>query len=101
MGYDLKGKVALVTGGTRGIGLATSRALIARGASVMITGRAREDAQRAAGALHDDRAAGVAADVSDRTAMPRAVAECVERFGPGSGGLSRSPAHTGTARIVG
>jgi len=34
--YDLTGKVALVTGEARGIGFATSRALIARGASVAI-----------------------------------------------------------------
>ena len=34
--YDLTGKVALVTGGARGIGFATSRALIARGASVVV-----------------------------------------------------------------
>jgi NAD(P)-dependent dehydrogenase (short-subunit alcohol dehydrogenase family) len=34
--YDVNGKVALVTGGARGIGLATASALIARGASVVI-----------------------------------------------------------------
>ncbi|MGO9490362.1 MAG: short-chain dehydrogenase/reductase [Solirubrobacteraceae bacterium] len=79
--YDLSGKSALVTGGARGIGFATCRALVARGASVTLVDLDETAAQRAAGELHDTRALGLAADVTDRGAMQRAVASAVERYG--------------------
>ncbi len=79
--YDLNGKVALVTGAARGIGLATARGLIARGASVVIVDLDLEAAQRAAGELHETRAIGLAVDVTDRGALQQAVATTVERFG--------------------
>ncbi len=79
--FQLSGKVALVTGGARGIGLATARALLARGAQVAIVDLNAGDVERAAGELHDSRAIGLAADVTDRGAMQRAVAATVERFG--------------------
>ncbi len=79
--FDLTDKVALVTGGARGIGFATARALVARGASVVIVDLEAEAAERAAAQIHDSRALGIAADVTDRGAMQRAVADTVERFG--------------------
>jgi NAD(P)-dependent dehydrogenase (short-subunit alcohol dehydrogenase family) len=79
--YDLTGKVALVTGAARGIGLATARALAARGASVVIVDLDEASAQRAAAQVHDTRALGLGADVTDRSAMQRAVGAAVERFG--------------------
>jgi len=79
--YDLAGKVALVTGAARGIGFQTARALIARGASVTVVDLDEEAAQAAAAQLHDTRALGLAADVTDRGAVQRAVAATVERFG--------------------
>jgi NAD(P)-dependent dehydrogenase (short-subunit alcohol dehydrogenase family) len=79
--YDLDGKVALVTGGARGIGFATGRALVARGATVVIVDLDAGAAQRAASQIHDTRAIGLAADVTDRGALQRAVATAVERFG--------------------
>jgi len=79
--YELSGKVALVTGAARGIGFETARALIARGASVAVVDLDQEAARRAAAQLHDSRAIGLAADVTDRGAMQRAVAVTVERFG--------------------
>lgn len=79
--FPLNHKVALVTGGARGIGLATARALIARGASVAIVDLEATAVERAAAGLHDSRAVGMAADVTDRGAMQRAVAATVERFG--------------------
>ncbi len=94
--YSLSGKVALVTGGARGIGFATARALIARGASVAIADLDREATIRAASQLHDSRAIGVAADVTDRGAVQRAVAETVERFG----GLDVVVANAGIASRV-
>ena len=79
--YDLGGKVALVTGGARGIGLATARALAARGASVVVVDLDAGAAEAAAAQVHDTRALGLAVDVTDRGALPRAVAATVERFG--------------------
>jgi NAD(P)-dependent dehydrogenase (short-subunit alcohol dehydrogenase family) len=79
--YDVSGKVALVTGAARGIGFATARALIARGASVVIVDLDQGAAEQAAAQLHETRAIGLAADVTDRGAMQRAVATAVERFG--------------------
>jgi len=79
--YDLNGKVALVTGGARGIGFATARALAARGASVAIVDLHDDAVTQAAAQIHDTRALGIAGDVTDRGAMQRAVAEIVARFG--------------------
>ena len=79
--FELNGKVALVTGGARGIGLATARALLARGSSVVIVDLDLAASERAAAELHDTRALGLAADVTDRGQVQRAVATAVERFG--------------------
>jgi NAD(P)-dependent dehydrogenase (short-subunit alcohol dehydrogenase family) len=79
--YELSGKVALVTGGARGIGLATARGLVARGARVVVVDLDAEAAEAAAAQLGDGRAIGLAADVTDRGALQRAVATTVERFG--------------------
>ena len=94
--YDLTDKVALVTGGARGIGLATSRALIARGASVAIVDLDATTAERAATQVHQTEALGLAADVTDRSAMQHAVAAAVERFG----GLDIIVANAGIAPRV-
>jgi NAD(P)-dependent dehydrogenase (short-subunit alcohol dehydrogenase family) len=79
--YPLNGKVALVTGGARGIGFATARALVARGATVLVLDLDQGAADRAAAQLHDTRAVGLAVDVRDTGALQRAVAVAVERFG--------------------
>jgi NAD(P)-dependent dehydrogenase (short-subunit alcohol dehydrogenase family) len=79
--FELANKVALVTGGARGIGFATAQALVARGASVVIVDLEAEAAAGAAARVHDGRALGLAGDVTDRGAMQRAVATAVERFG--------------------
>ncbi len=94
--YELTGKVALVTGGARGIGLATARALVARGASVVIVDLDAQDASGAAAQVHDTKALGLAGDVTDRGAMQQAVATTVERFG----GLDVVVANAGIASRV-
>jgi NAD(P)-dependent dehydrogenase (short-subunit alcohol dehydrogenase family) len=94
--YELNGKVALVTGAARGIGLETARALVGRGASVVVVDLDQGAATRAASELHDTRALGLAADVTDRGAMQRAVATTVERFG----GLDVVVANAGIASRV-
>ena len=79
--YDVNGKTALVTGAARGIGFATAQALVKRGASVVAVDLDQAAAERAAAQLHDTRALGIAADVTDRGALQQAVARTVERFG--------------------
>lgn len=77
---DLQGKVALITGAARGIGLGTARALSRRGASVVVVDLDQAACDEAAAQLGGG-AIGMAADVTDRSAMQRAVATTVERFG--------------------
>jgi NAD(P)-dependent dehydrogenase (short-subunit alcohol dehydrogenase family) len=75
----LHGRHALVTGGTRGIGLAIARRLIAEGAPVTILGR---NAVRAEQMAREIGAAGfAAADVTDRDALTAAIREAEERHG--------------------
>lgn len=78
--YVLNGKVALVTGGARGIGFATAQLLARRGASVVVVDLDGGAARNAASQI-GDAAVGIGADVTDRAAMQRAVATTVERFG--------------------
>ena len=79
--YSVDGKVALVTGGARGIGLATAKALGRRGASLVMVDLDQEAAERAAAEVDPARAIGLAADVTDRGALQRVVSTAVERFG--------------------
>ncbi len=90
--YDLNGKVALVTGGGRGIGFETARQLHTRGASIAVVDLDPDDVREAAERI-GERAIGIAADVTDSGAMMAAVAETVERFG----GLDIAVANAGIA----
>jgi len=81
MDLDLTGKVAVITGGTRGIGLAAARLLAAEGADVVLVSRnGAEAAEMAAGIARDTgrRALGLAADTTDDAAVT-AMAATVER----------------------
>jgi NAD(P)-dependent dehydrogenase (short-subunit alcohol dehydrogenase family) len=78
--FELKGKVAIVTGAARGIGLATATELSRRGATVVIVDLHADAAQAAAESLAGT-ARGVAADVTDAGAMRSVVADAVDRFG--------------------
>jgi 3-oxoacyl-[acyl-carrier protein] reductase len=79
---ESKSKVAIVTGGTRGIGRATVRALAADGWAVVLTGR---DAERVEAAARDLGAEGsvlgVVADVGRGEDVQRMVSQAQERFG--------------------
>jgi NAD(P)-dependent dehydrogenase (short-subunit alcohol dehydrogenase family) len=78
--FDLRGKTAVVTGGARGIGLATSQALTRRGATVVIVDLDLAAAEAASSRL-GGQSMGLAADVTDRGAMQRVVATVADRYG--------------------
>jgi 2-deoxy-D-gluconate 3-dehydrogenase len=78
--FDLTGKVAIVTGGNGGIGLAIAEGLVEAGASAMLAGRNRDKGTRAAHGL-GERAAFEVADVTRKSACEALVAATVARFG--------------------
>jgi 3-oxoacyl-[acyl-carrier protein] reductase len=81
---DLTGKVAVVTGGTKGIGLAIAEDLLRAGASVTLSARTPRDVERVAGELESlgpGRVLGVVGDVSSPEGCQALVDETVARFG--------------------
>lgn len=81
--YRLDDLVAIIPGGSGGIGSHLSQALAGAGASVAVVGRSAERAQAVADSLESQgsQALAVAADVTRREDADRAVAETMERFG--------------------
>ena len=76
----LSNKVAVVTGGSSGIGLATARRFIADGAQVVVTGRNLEALDGAVAEL-GDRATGIQGDVANLEDLDRLFAQVREQFG--------------------
>jgi NAD(P)-dependent dehydrogenase (short-subunit alcohol dehydrogenase family) len=76
----LKGKIAVVTGGNSGIGLASAKAFVAEGAMVIIVAR-RQEAADAALAEIGSNAVAVVGDVADLATHDRVAALVRERFG--------------------
>src|SRR5215472_3615035 len=76
----LEGKVALVTGGNSGIGLASAKRLHDEGARVVITGRDQKKLDEAAKEIGKDVLA-VRADVSKATDLDQLYAEISKKFG--------------------
>jgi len=80
---SLEGKVAVVLGGTSGIGLALARGLAEAGADVVPAARHREAVEEAAAEVEafGRRALRVTADVRDRASLEAALAACLEGLG--------------------
>lgn len=76
--FSLAGKRAIVTGSTRGIGLAIAQALVARGAQVMVSSEDEADTRAAATSLGQP---GIACDVADDAALQRLVDGTLDRLG--------------------
>ncbi len=76
----LKGKVVLITGGTKGIGYGIAKVLLDTGMRVAITGRTRETVTEAAKALGIN-AMGIQADVKNLESQEQAVANVIAAFG--------------------
>jgi 2-deoxy-D-gluconate 3-dehydrogenase len=81
--FDLKGRVAIVTGGNGGIGLGMARGLAAAGARVVVAGR---DQKKSRAAVEDLTGRGaeahaIAVDVTDEAAVNRLIAATIERWG--------------------
>ncbi len=74
-------RVALVTGGSAGIGLAVARKFVGHGARVALAARTRTKLDRAVGALGPDKAASFPLDVADLEALQKLPGQVVERFG--------------------
>jgi 3-oxoacyl-[acyl-carrier protein] reductase len=78
---DLDGKVALVTGGSRGIGFGIAQALVARGDRVCITGRNEDSLKDAVARLGADRAMAVAGKAHDEAHQAAAVDQVMDAWG--------------------
>ncbi|MFF5506285.1 SDR family oxidoreductase [Streptomyces roseolus] len=78
---ELSGKVALVTGASRGIGFGIAEALVARGDRVVITGRGEEALKEAVERLGAERAVGVAGKAHDTAHQAAAVEAAMDAFG--------------------
>jgi NAD(P)-dependent dehydrogenase (short-subunit alcohol dehydrogenase family) len=83
MDLGLKGKVAIVTGGTQGIGRATALLLAREGASVAVAARGRERLEQTAAEIRaaGGKVAALQVDVSKAADCERLVAETVKAFG--------------------
>ena len=78
----LAGKVAVVTGGSKGIGFAIAEALVKEGASVFICARDEHDLRKAIAALAGHGPAdGVTCDVANEDQVSEVLKACVEKFG--------------------
>ena len=81
--HDLSGKVAIITGASRGIGAATAVTLAKAGASVVLAARTVDQIESNAARIREGggNAVAVACDVSNYQAMERTVAKCIDTYG--------------------
>lgn len=81
----LKGKVAVITGGTRGIGYATVKKFLENGARVVLFGSRQETVEKALASLHEENAAwdvsGAWPDLSNAEAVEKEMEQIKEKYG--------------------
>lgn len=76
-----EGRVAVITGASRGIGFGIARRLVAEGGAVVVTGRDEEALVAAVAELGERQAVGVAGKVDDAAHREAALATALDRFG--------------------
>ncbi len=84
MKLGLEGKVAIITGGSKGIGQATALGFLAEGASVLVCARGKEaleETVRLAGKQGEGRIVGMQADLTQGDTIKAVVAKCRDTFG--------------------
>lgn len=79
--YNLTGRSVIVTGASGGIGSATTRALVARGANVTLADLSQDAVDTVASSLPGGQVLALAADVTDADAMTAVADATVDRFG--------------------
>lgn len=82
--FDLRGKSAIVTGGSKGLGLAMAAGLASAGADVMLVSRTASEAEAGAEQIAKDfgtKAIGMATDVADPQSVDAMVQRAMESFG--------------------
>ena len=81
--FDLDGKVAMVTGSTRGLGEVSARALAKAGAHVAVCGRVEADLERVSGSIRElgRESAGFSMDVTSKKSVHVAVDAILKHFG--------------------
>ena len=87
MDLGLDGRVFVVTGGSRGLGLATAQALVADGARVVLSARHEDTLRAAVETLAADRVTPVVADLADPATPQHLVDAAVASYGRLDGGL--------------
>ena len=75
----LSGKIAIVTGGSREIGLATAKILSENGATVVITAKDKNRLEKSV--LEISNAVGIAADIRKKNEVKNVVNKTIEKFG--------------------
>jgi gluconate 5-dehydrogenase len=80
--FDISGRTALVTGSSRGIGLALARGLAEAGCTVVLNGRDGDRLAKAAAGLPGGRVHTAVFDVTDGTSVAAGIADVEERVGP-------------------
>jgi NAD(P)-dependent dehydrogenase (short-subunit alcohol dehydrogenase family) len=82
--FDLNGRAAIITGGSKGLGVAMGAGLASAGANIMLVSRNQEEAQSVADEIANDfgvQAFGYKADVTSQEETEAMAAKCIETFG--------------------
>lgn len=87
MDLGLRDRVYIITGGTRGLGLAAAVVLVGEGARVVVSSRTQESVNAALAQLGAESATGIAADIADPSTAEQLAAAAMDRWGRLDGAL--------------